>query len=69
MKYNEKYKIKFAFNPVAQCLLGQCFGWLMILELYYESRDYREGDEVGFTYHKSNADKCVNYINNFKKQS
>lgn len=62
-KYNEKYKIKFNINPIFQCILGQFFGWAIVLETYLSSRDYKDSDEVDFTYYKfSDFNKCFKYI-------
>lgn len=49
MKYNEKFKILFKWNPVAQAVIGRYFGWQMVWQIYEESRDYVEGDEISFT--------------------
>ena len=64
MKYNEKFKIHFKWNPVAQCVIGRYFGWQMVWQIYEESRDYKEGDEVSFTMSSgSQWDKLIKHIN------
>jgi hypothetical protein len=67
LKYNEQYKIRFDFNPSFQCVLAKPFGWMTILDLFANSRDYKEGDEVLFYYRKSNADKCIEHINKMRR--
>jgi len=64
MKYNEKFKILFKWNPVAQSVIGRYFGWQMVWQIYEESRDYKEGDEVSFTMTNGNQwDKLIKHIN------
>lgn len=60
--YNPKYKILFKFDPSAQAILGQWNGWRLVLEAVTDSRKYREGDEVKFTYTQAKWDKLVEYI-------
>jgi len=63
MKYNEKFKILFEWNPVAQCVIGRYFGWQIVWQIYEESRDYKEGDKVLFTMSSgSQWDKLINIL-------
>ena len=64
MKYNTKYKILFKFNPLMQCILGQFFGWQLVMDAYNcNCRDLQECDKVLFTYsNQSQFNKLVKHI-------
>ena len=62
MQYNPRYKILWKFNPIAQCLLGQPFGWMSVMTEYNYSRKYEEGDEVKFVYTQSKWDELLKHI-------
>ena len=60
--YNPKYKIHFKFNPIMQCILGQFFGWQLVLEAFNHSRKITKDDEVLFTLNKNNFNEAVKHI-------
>jgi hypothetical protein len=62
MKYNAKHKVLFKFNPSAQAVLGQWFGWYLVFEAYTDASEYHENDEVEFTYTGRNWNALVDYL-------
>lgn len=64
--YNPKYKILFQFNPIMQCMLGQFFGWQLILEAFNQARKIKKDDEVLFIMNKSNFNEAVKHIQKLK---
>ena len=69
MKYSPQFKILFKWNPVAQCILGQFFGWQMVFDAIANSRKYEQDDKVEFKFNRqSDFNKCFNHIHdNFNR--
>lgn len=65
MKYNYKYGILFKFNPCMDVILNKPFGYSVILDLLYNNtRDYKKGDIINFTYNKGNNKRIIQWFNN-----
>lgn len=68
MKYNYKYGILFKFNPIMDLIINKPFGYMILLSLFNEnSRDFKEGDKINFTYNKGNNKKLLNWYNKINK--
>jgi len=64
MRYNYKYGILFKFNPSMDVVLNKRFGYMTILELFYNfTREYKKDDVVNFTYNKNSAKKIIDWFN------
>jgi hypothetical protein len=62
-KYDPRLKIKYEWNPMAQVTIGKFDGYMLIFESYCDTREYKNDDEVRFTFkNQSDWNKCVKYI-------
>lgn len=61
MKYNNRLKIQFNFNPVFQGIYN-FFGWQLVLDSYFESTDIKLYDGKYFVYTGNNWKQLIKYI-------
>ena len=64
MKYDQRNKILYKFNPMAQVTIGRFFGYMLVFDSYANAIDYaKKKHELKFSYNNASQwNKLIKYI-------